>query len=259
MKTTDLTQTVIFVCCLIIVPVFIFTYFLYSQTNLKDFEILDKSFSVTVGFFSGVTTLAAAYIASCLYTDWRVQTKYSEQLKNISNIAVKFRKIPSIINNIRSDENNALFLSDCFKYITKKKNSLDEGLCFNIPDFDNINNIIDELTEALTPLSVYSLGGHEDNINAQIYRLKESLNVWILGFNQIKNDFNESNISKINIDDPIDYIYLFCDRSSAFYTLNASELGENYSIYNHNEIDIYHDQIAVSVAIGEFLSNIDKY
>lgn len=71
MKITDLAQTVIFICCLIIIPVLGFAYLLYSQASLKEFEILDKSFSATIGIFSGSATLAAAYIASRLFNDWR--------------------------------------------------------------------------------------------------------------------------------------------------------------------------------------------
>ena len=73
MKIKDLAQTVIFICCLIMIPVLGFPYYAYSQTSLKEYEIIEKSLTVMVGVFSGSATLAAAYIASRLFNDWREQ------------------------------------------------------------------------------------------------------------------------------------------------------------------------------------------
>lgn len=78
------------------------------------------------------------------------------------------------------------------------------------------------------------------------------------GFHKLKNDFNTSKISNLDFTNIIDYVYLFCDSNSEFYKVNFTDLGVNYSIYNHNEIDIFHDQIAVSIAIGEFLEKLEK-
>lgn len=71
MKQKDLVQTAIIVCSVLMIPIFSFAYYLYSQTDLKLFEVLDKSFGVTAGLFGGAATLTAAYIASLLFNDWR--------------------------------------------------------------------------------------------------------------------------------------------------------------------------------------------
>lgn len=71
MKVKDIIQTAIFVCSLLVIPIFAFAYYSYSQTDLKLVEVLDKSFGVTAGLFGGAATLTAAYIASLLFNDWR--------------------------------------------------------------------------------------------------------------------------------------------------------------------------------------------
>lgn len=73
MKIKDMAQTVILICCLVVIPVFSFSFILYSKADLKYYEILDKSFTATFGFFGGAATLAAAYIASRLFNDWKEQ------------------------------------------------------------------------------------------------------------------------------------------------------------------------------------------
>lgn len=70
------------------IPVFGFTYYLYAQTDLDFSMLLDKSFGVMVGVFSGAATLAAAYIASLLFNDWRVQASF-ETRKNLSFDTIK--------------------------------------------------------------------------------------------------------------------------------------------------------------------------
>jgi len=85
----------------LVVIFFTVTYILYAKTDVKD--LFKESWTASLSFLSALSTLGAAYIASSLYTDWKKQTKYSAQLKNISSIAVKFNKIPTIIKAIHSD------------------------------------------------------------------------------------------------------------------------------------------------------------
>lgn len=73
MKIKDIIQTIIFVCCLIMIPIFGISYHLFDQTILKSHEVLEKSFTVTTSIFGGAATLAAAYIASKLFNKWQDQ------------------------------------------------------------------------------------------------------------------------------------------------------------------------------------------
>lgn len=240
----------------LVVIFFIVTYILYAKTDVKD--LFKEAWTASLSFLSVLSTLGAAYIASSLYIDWKKQTKYSEQLKNISSIAVKFNLIPNIIRDIRSNRSNAIVLNDRYNYIIGKNNKINKSLEFNIPDFSVITNIIKELEEVLIQIKVYSFSTNDDELDETINRFKSSFKVWVDSFYKIKNDFETSSISNANAQQPIDYIYMFCDANSEFYYLNEADLGLKYSIYNHNEIDIFHDQMAVFIAIGGFLENLEK-
>lgn len=240
----------------LVVIFFTVTYILYAKTDVKD--LFKESWTASLSFLSALSTLGAAYIASSLYTDWKKQTKYSAQLKNISSIAVKFNKIPTIIKAIHSDWSNAVVLNDRYNYIIGKNNRIDKSLEFNIPDFSVITDIIKELEEALILIKVYSLSANDYELDETINHFKYSLNVWIDSFHKIKNDFKTSNLSNLSTQKPIDYIYMFFDANSEFYYLNKTDLGLKYSIYNHKEIDIFHDQMAVFQAVGGFLKNLEK-
>lgn len=78
----------------------------YSQTNLGFSEVLDKSFSVSIGFFGGAATLATAYIATLLFNDWRDPANYTttkEQILEATGVLsqVKF-KLNTMQDNLRT-------------------------------------------------------------------------------------------------------------------------------------------------------------
>ncbi|WP_180119686.1 hypothetical protein [Acinetobacter sp. YH12086] len=96
----DKAQTAIFLCFLIIFPVFALAFNFYSQTNLGFSEVLDKSFSVSIGFFGGAATLTAAYIASLLFNDWREMKKNEIQ---VNYVLVIKKQVQDILNRINSN------------------------------------------------------------------------------------------------------------------------------------------------------------
>lgn len=95
MNIKDIAQTTIFICFLITVPVFAFAYFLYSNTRLELEEVFDKSFGAAFGFFGGAATLAAAYIATKLFNDWRIQANHDTKKEQIH----KIQSINSLLND----------------------------------------------------------------------------------------------------------------------------------------------------------------
>lgn len=86
----DKVQTVILLCFLIIFPIFALAFCFYSQTNLGFSEVLDKSFSVSIGFFGGAATLTASYIATLLFNDWREQHNKNIDVAFINQILRNF-------------------------------------------------------------------------------------------------------------------------------------------------------------------------
>lgn len=215
-----------------------------------------------IGSYAGaITTLAAAYIASLLYVDWRLQTKYAVQLKNINNAALMISELTPYFKKIRADYNNFLFLNDRFQYITKKKNSIDTNLKFTTPDVNMLNNFISNLKKTLTSMSIYSIQDESDMLHEEISRFDESLKAWLNEFNFINNNFGDLNSienTPLSDKDITNYAYNFCNCNSMFYYENIDKLGDNYNIYSHNEINIYYDLIGIGVAIESFINSIEK-
>lgn len=101
MKLKDIIQTAIFVCSVLMIPIFSFAHYLYIQTDLKIVEVLDKSFGVTAGLFGGAATLTAAYIASLLFNDWKVEHNTKIEYDYIRSILEIIRKNHITVNPIK--------------------------------------------------------------------------------------------------------------------------------------------------------------
>lgn len=104
----------------------------YSQTNLGFSEVLDKSFSVSIGFFGGAATLTAAYIASKLFNDWKLEKKYELENSLLSNILSELKPIYIELHKIRSDSNNLKKIDSYFimktTYLTRGRVDLFESI-----------------------------------------------------------------------------------------------------------------------------------
>ncbi|EIB7122425.1 hypothetical protein AW812_RS14395, partial [Acinetobacter baumannii] len=85
MKIKDQVQTVFLICCVISIILFGFIYYLLPN-DPQNSKIKD-SLSLTASFFGGIATLAAAYIATILFNDWKDQEKYKLHLKFIECIS----------------------------------------------------------------------------------------------------------------------------------------------------------------------------
>lgn len=107
MNIKDVVQTTVFICCLVMIPVLGLAYYLYTQSGLEHSEVLDKSFGVMTGVFSGAATLAAAYIASLLFNDWRDQHRanfyekfYYDFRERAFNLHQSYQPIRKILLNV---------------------------------------------------------------------------------------------------------------------------------------------------------------
>lgn len=87
MKIKDQVQTVFLICCVISIILFGFIYSLMVKDINNLAETVKESFSLTASFFGGIATLAAAYIATILFNDWKDQEKYKLHLKFIESIS----------------------------------------------------------------------------------------------------------------------------------------------------------------------------
>lgn len=144
-----MAQTVILICCLVTIPVFVFAYFLYLKTTLDLSAVFEKSFSAAFGFFGGAATLAAAYIASRLFNDWKDEKTYEiekDLLTQISDILSKYYKFEYDISTrfIKVKKyhlsNNDIFLIIKAKYVDQPDFYEDFKVLFSkIKHLENIN------------------------------------------------------------------------------------------------------------------------
>ena len=73
MKFSRLVSTIILVTTFACIFLFVCIFWFYSSADSNTLSLLKDSFSTASGFFGGIATLIAAYIASKLFNDWRHQ------------------------------------------------------------------------------------------------------------------------------------------------------------------------------------------
>lgn len=73
MKISKLASTVILTASIATIYLFGLIFYLYINADSKTLATLKDSLSTTSGFFGGITTLVAAYIASKLFNRWEDQ------------------------------------------------------------------------------------------------------------------------------------------------------------------------------------------
>jgi hypothetical protein len=73
MKFSRLVSTIILATTFACIFLFVCVFWFYSSADSKTLGLLKDSLSTTSGFFGGITTLIAAYIASRLFNDWKEQ------------------------------------------------------------------------------------------------------------------------------------------------------------------------------------------
>ncbi|MDQ8934486.1 hypothetical protein [Acinetobacter rudis] len=71
MKIKDITQTVILCGAILFIPLLALSYYLYLSVGLSGVDLIEKSLTAASGFFGGVSTLTAAYVAMILFNDWK--------------------------------------------------------------------------------------------------------------------------------------------------------------------------------------------
>ncbi|MFC6053866.1 hypothetical protein A6M14_09715 [Acinetobacter sp. Ac_877] len=250
----------IIACTIALIIVLIISSIIYLGCS-KDSSPVINSLTLIGGYVGAITTLAAAYIASLLYVDWRSQIKYSVQLQNLNNAALIISELMPYFKKIRGNYDNYLFLNDRFQYITNKKTTINTNLKLTTPDLSMLNNIISNLEQTLTSMSIYSIQGENGMLHDEISRFGISLQAWLDGFKFINDNFNNlESIKKIPLthNNIKDYADNFCDCNSVFYYENIDELGNAYNIYSHNEINIYYDLMGIGAAIESFINSIEK-
>lgn len=110
MRTKDFVQTIILICVFITIILFGFIYYLLSKDQSN--SVIKDSLSLIAGFFGGISTLAAAYVATFLFNDWRDEKNYDLENSLLTNILIDLKPIYVELHKIRSDSNNLKKIDD---------------------------------------------------------------------------------------------------------------------------------------------------
>ena len=195
----DKIQTVIFLCFLIIFPIFALAFCFYSQANHGFSEVLDKSFSVSIGVFGGAATLTAAYIASLLFNDWKLThnknidsqlcIKAFDYIQNTEIELVKIRHFMlyylnnnsklNLSNELNKNLDSLTSIANITPIILSNLGFFIEKDTFNkkfIPEFEKIINDLDAYIKTVdTTFRFYQINeNHEDFLQTYI-ELTETL------------------------------------------------------------------------------------
>lgn len=164
MKFSRLISTIflatIFACILLFACIFWF----YSNADSKTLGLLKDSLSTASSFFGGITTLTAAYIASRLFNDWKIQhNKNLEKeaiFKTLSIIESNHFPLKKLVNEMlevrhglskgfTKFQNNMAFVKDPeFKERLRYSTKLIESFSGDL----QVSNLLEKYFEELTLL-----------------------------------------------------------------------------------------------------------
>jgi hypothetical protein len=103
MSFTKTVSTVILISSIATIFLFALIFWLYTNADSQSLTSLKEALSTTSGFFGGIATLIAAYIASKLFNDWKKQTKYELKKEIITDIHAQLREKYSIIHYFNNE------------------------------------------------------------------------------------------------------------------------------------------------------------
>jgi hypothetical protein len=129
MRTKDFVQTIILICVFITIILFGFIY--YLLLNEAQNSLIKDTLSLVASFFGGISTLAAAYVATFLFNDWKVQQNFLNKLQLINKTTeaagtflAKISKVVEFVVQIKHEAKDIMFDGDKDGLKMKKINEL---------------------------------------------------------------------------------------------------------------------------------------
>lgn len=98
MNISKMASTVILTTTIATIFLFAIIFYLYGGEDAR----LKEAFLTTSGFFGGIATLVAAYIATQLFNDWRVEKQFEINQQYVISIKSKVAELRSYISNQRT-------------------------------------------------------------------------------------------------------------------------------------------------------------
>ena len=155
MKFTYLIYSSIFIATFACILLFVCIFWFYSNIDPKTLLLFKESLSTTSGFFGGITTLIAAYIATNLFNDWRDEKNYELENTLLTNILADLKPLYVELLKVRSDSLNLKRISTAFIVKTEylERNRLDLAIS-TLSLFPNIK-IYSDLKNDKTLIDLY--------------------------------------------------------------------------------------------------------
>lgn len=107
MKFIHLISTIFLTTAFTCIFLFAGIFWFYSSADSKTLILLKDSLSTASGFFGGITTLIAAYIASRLFNDWKEQQRHinsAEFARIVMSSYKEFDRFFTGLNDLLIDE-----------------------------------------------------------------------------------------------------------------------------------------------------------
>lgn len=104
-KINKLVSTIILGTSFSMILLFGLIFYMYFDTKSGYTSALKEAFSISAGFFGGVTTLVAAYVAAKLVQEWRNQELFNHKRKLYEAGIEKLREFSVLLNNLKHTYN----------------------------------------------------------------------------------------------------------------------------------------------------------
>ncbi|HAV2988539.1 hypothetical protein [Acinetobacter baumannii] len=175
-------QTIILICSFITIILFGFIYYLLLGNEHSSVGTVKESLTLTASFFGGICTMAAAYVATILFNDWKApyhQNKLDECLESLYELCSKLTKYFALeyAQKITKVQNVT------FQSLQKLSNqSKDE-------DLDLILNTMDELFQEIVS-DMTNLSQLTFKINASFRKYTKNEHEVIVHTNEIITELN---------------------------------------------------------------------
>lgn len=124
-KISQMVSTVILVTTVFSIISFGLIFHMYYNADAKNSAALSSSFEAIGGLFGGITTLAAAYIASQFFNDWKIQHNKTMEVQLALRMLEKFEFFDDYICSVYSPIKTAFDLKND-EIIEKSVNTLKE-------------------------------------------------------------------------------------------------------------------------------------
>lgn len=216
MKIPIHISTIFFISTIASIFLFALIFWFYSNANDQTLILLKDALSTTSGYFGGITTLIAAYIASKLFNDWKTQhnqqvinnfglqvyEEFSSFEKNLSIYNQYLQQLQGLIDAYGYEINTVTLYTDKNqKYITNITNKMDElkiSFYSLYTKFQSYSVVSGTLEVDCIRYDSYLDTFRDTNLfDDDIFNVQDNLNTWTKNYVETLELLNNIKVSEI--------------------------------------------------------------